>query len=180
MGARLHQGTTIGPHSKVGGEINNSVIFGHSNKVHEGFMGNAVVGEWCNIGASTNGSNLRNDYDEIKVWDYAKEDFVGTKLQFCGFFMGDYSKCSINTMINTGSTIGVNVNLFGQGLCDKFIPSFTWGGAGIHTTTYGLNKALEVAERSMKRRKKMLTKEDREILSHIFRITTIQRIKAMM
>lgn len=177
-GAKIQEATTIGPYAKVGGEIYNSVIFGYSNKAHEGFLGNTVIGEWCNLGAGTNISNLKNSYDKVKVWDYHRDGFVDTRLQFCGVFMGDHSKCGINTMLNSGTVVGVSVNLFGAGFCEQFIPSFTWGGADTHTTTYRLNKALEVAENVMNRRSQRLTEEDKYILTHIFRATAIYRIKA--
>ena len=178
VGAKLREATTIGPYSCVGGEIENTVIFGYSNKVHDGFLGNTVMGEWCNLGAGTNTSNLKNNYGKVKVWNYQKDGFVNSQQQFCGAFIGDHSKCSINTMFNSGTVLGINVNLFGAGFFDKFIPSFTWGGADVHTTTYDLYKALAVAERVMSRRSQLLTNEDKHILTHIFRATAIYRIKA--
>ena len=121
---------------------------------------------------------MKNSYDQIKVWDYHKDRFVDSRLQFCGIFMGDHSKCGINTMLNSGTVVGISVNLFGSGFCEKFIPSFTWGGADTHTTTYRLSKALEVAESVMNRRSQKLTKQDKYILTHIFRATAIYRVKA--
>ena len=167
MGAKIYTGTTIGPHSKVGGEVSNSVITGFSNKAHDGFMGNSVIGEWCNIGADTNTSNLKNNYAPIKLWNYLEERFMPTGQQFCGLIMGDHSKCGINTMFNTGTIVGVNTNVYGSGFPRNFIPSFSWGGSH-GFKTYQLDKALEVAEIVMKRRNESLTKRDHHILSAIF------------
>ncbi|MBC8172753.1 MAG: GlmU family protein, partial [Chitinophagales bacterium] len=151
MGAKIYGATTIGPHSKVGGELNNVVIQAFSNKAHDGFLGNAVLGEWCNLGADTNNSNLKNNYTEVKLWDYATQKFISTGLQFCGLIMADHSKCGINTMFNTGTVIGVSSNIFGDGFPRNFIPSFSWGGAA-GFTTYKLQDAMNVAEEVMKRR----------------------------
>ncbi len=167
MSAKIYGGTTIGPHSKVGGEVNNCVIFGYSNKGHDGFLGNSVLGEWCNLGADTNNSNLKNNYAEVRLWDYDTEGFAKTGLQFCGLMMGDHSKCGINTMFNTGTVVGVSANIFGSGFPRNFIPSFSWGGsAGM--TTYKTNKAFEVAEVVMSRRTIEFTEEDAKILEHVF------------
>ncbi|MBN2350443.1 MAG: GlmU family protein [Bacteroidales bacterium] len=176
MGAKIYGPTTIGPHSKVGGEVNNSVILGFSNKAHDGFMGQSVIGEWCNLGADTNTSNLKNNYAEVKVWNYNTESFVKTGLQFCGLIMGDHSKCGINTMFNSGTVVGVNSNIFGTGYPRNFIPSFSWGGPG-GFTTYALNKAFEVAESVMERRKIPFTDIDKEILQSIFNTTEKYRIR---
>ncbi len=170
LGAKIYGPTTIGPHSKVGGELNNSVIFGYSNKAHDGFLGNSVLGEWCNIGADSNNSNLKNNYAPVKVWNYPNESFVSTGLQFCGLLMADHTKCGINTMFNTGTVTGVSANIFGAGFPRNFIPSFSWGGAS-KLTTYGLNKALEVAELVMSRRHLPLSQPDIDILTHIFHAT---------
>ncbi|PZD76910.1 GlmU family protein [Mesonia sp. K7] len=170
MGAKIYTGTTIGPHSKVGGEVNNSVIFGYSNKGHDGFLGNSVLGEWCNIGADSNNSNLKNNYAEVRLWDYQTERFAPTGLQFCGLMMGDHSKCGINTMFNTGTVVGVSANIFGAGFPRNFIPSFSWGGSS-GTTTYQTRKAFEVAEKVMQRRKVDFTEEEKAILEHVFEIT---------
>jgi UDP-N-acetylglucosamine diphosphorylase/glucosamine-1-phosphate N-acetyltransferase len=167
MGAKIKGDSTIGPHCKVGGEISNSVFFGYSNKGHDGFLGNSVLGEWCNLGADTNTSNLKNNYDNVKLWSYAKGGFINTGLQFCGLMMGDHSKCGINTMFNTGTVVGVSVNVFGDGYPRNFIPSFSWGGAA-GFVPHELNKALETAERVMGRRHIELTEADKEILKHIF------------
>ncbi len=170
MGAKIRENTTIGPYCKVGGEVNNAVIFGYSNKGHEGFLGNSVLGEWCNLGADTNNSNLKNNYSSVRLWNYEDKQFEDTGLQFCGLIMGDHSKCSINTMFNTGTVVGIASNIFGTGFPPKYVPSFTWGG--IHgNDTYRLEKAMDVAEKVMQRRGKSLTDEDKKILSHIFEIT---------
>ena len=170
LGAKVYGPTTIGPHSKVGGEVNNVVIFGFSNKGHDGFLGNSVLGEWCNLGADTNNSNLKNNYAEVRLWDYETEGFAKTGLQFCGLMMGDHSKCGINTMFNTGTVVGVSSNIFGSGFPRNFIPSFSWGGsAGM--TTYKTSKAFEVAEIVMKRRSIEFSEDDKEILEHVFEET---------
>ena len=174
-GARISSTTTIGPYAKVGGEVRNSVILGYSNKAHDGFMGNSVIGEWCNIGAGTNTSNLRNDYANIKIWDEQREAFETAEIQFCGLFMGDHSKCAIGTTFDAGTIVGISTNLLGAGLFDKVIPSFTWGMPSNRIQTYHLDKALEAAERMMKRRMVQLTEEDKRILAHIFLATAIYR-----
>ncbi len=170
MGTKIYGATTIGPHCKVGGEINNSVIFGYSNKAHDGFLGNAVIGEWCNLGADTNNSNLKNNYSNVKIWNYTRDKFIDTGLQFCGLFMGDHSKCGINTMFNTGTVVGVFANVFGGGFPSKFIPSFSWGGAD-GFTEYKITKAFEVANAVMKRRSIELSESDQKILKQIFEFT---------
>jgi UDP-N-acetylglucosamine diphosphorylase/glucosamine-1-phosphate N-acetyltransferase len=170
LGSRIRGDSTIGPFSKVGGEISNSVVFGYSSKAHDGFLGNSVVGEWCNIGADTNTSNLKNNYTDVKIWNYALERFVDTGRQFCGLMMGDHSKCGINTMFNTGTVVGVSANIFGSGFPRTFIPSFSWGGAH-GKTTFQLDKALDAMQKVMDRRKKILTDEDVQIFEHIFEIT---------
>ena len=170
MGAKIYGPTTIGPHSKIGGEINNCVIFGYSNKGHDGFLGNSVFGEWCNLGADTNNSNLKNNYAEVRLWDYETERFAKTGLQFCGLMMGDHSKCGINTMFNTGTVIGVSANVFGSGFPRNFIPSYSLGGYSV-MMTYKTNKAFEVAKVVMERRNESFTAVDRQILEHIFEET---------
>ncbi len=170
MGAKIYGATTIGPHCKVGGEVNNSVIFGYSNKAHDGFLGNAVIGEWCNLGADTNNSNLKNNYAEVKLWNYAENTFVNTGTQFCGLIMGDHSKCGINTMFNTGTVVGVSCNIFGAGFPRNFVPSFSWGGAN-GFMIYSVVKALETAKLVMERRHIELTKEDEKIFEHITELT---------
>lgn len=170
MGAKIYGPTTVGPYSKVGGEINQSVLFSHSNKGHEGFLGNSVIGEWCNLGADTNNSNLKNNYAEVKIWNYTTESFGKTGLQFCGLMMGDHSKCGINTMFNTGTVIGVSANVFGSGYPRNFVPSFSWGGAS-GFTTYQTNKAFEVAKMVMSRREIEFCDMDKSIMNHIFEVT---------
>lgn len=167
MGAKVYGATTLGPHSKVGGEVSNSVFFGYSSKGHEGFMGNSVIGEWCNIGADTNSSNLKNNYAKVKVWNYQKNKFVKTDLQFCGLIMGDHSKCGINTMFNTGTVVGVSANIFGAGFPRNFVPSFSWGGTAGYSV-YQLGKVFEVARVVMKRRGIALSEADEHILRHVF------------
>ena len=168
--ARMRGDISIGPKCKVGGEVGNSVIFGHSNKGHDGFLGNSVVGEWCNIGAGTNVSNLKNNYAQVKVWDYAEGAFINTGEQFCGLMMGDHSKCAINTMFNTGTITGVAANIFGAGFPRALIPSFAWGGhAGF--STFKLNKVKEMAIVSMARRDGEFDSEEENIMSHLFQET---------
>jgi UDP-N-acetylglucosamine diphosphorylase/glucosamine-1-phosphate N-acetyltransferase len=170
LGAKIYGPTTIGPHSKVGGEVNNSVIIGYSNKGHDGFLGNSVLGEWCNIGADSNNSNLKNNYAEVKLWNYEKERFVNTGLTFCGLIMGDHSKCGINTMFNTGTVVGVNANIFGSGFPRNFVPSFSWGGAA-GFTTYKTKDAFEVAARVFERRGMVFNEVEQNILTHVFELT---------
>ncbi len=170
MGARIYGPTTVGPFCKVGGEVTNSVLFAYSNKSHEGYLGNSVLGEWCNIGADTNTSNLKNDYSEVRLWDYQTESFLKTGLNFCGLMMGDHSKCGINTMFNTGTVVGVNANIFGSGFPRNFIASFTWGGHG-GFSTYLPKKAFEVAKEVMSRRNVEFSEQDADILNHVFELT---------
>ena len=174
MGAKVYGATTVGPFCKVGGEVNNSVLFGYSSKGHEGFLGNSVLGEWCNIGADSNTSNLKNNYAEVKLWNYQEERFTNTGLQFCGLMMGDHSKCAINTMFNTGTVIGVSANIFGSGFPRNFVSSFSWGGAA-GFTTYQIKKVFEVAKVVMKRRGIELTETDKKILLHVFDETSKNR-----
>lgn len=170
MGGKLYGANTIGPHSKVCGEVSNSVIFGYSSKGHEGYLGNAVLGEWCNIGADSNNSNLKNNYAKVRLWDYATERFEQTGLQFCGLMMGDHSKTAINTMFNTGTVIGVNSNIYVPGFPRNFIPSFSWGGAS-GFTAYLPEKAFEAAKVMMARRGVEFNEVEAAILSHVFEIT---------
>lgn len=174
LGTKVYGPTTIGPHSKIGGEVNNSVIFGYSNKGHEGFLGNSVLGEWCNIGADSNTSNLKNNYAEVRLWDYATGRFARTGLQFCGLMMGDHSKCGINTMFNTGTVVGVSANIYGAGYPRNFIPSFSWGGPQ-GTMTYKTSKAYEVADVVMKRRGLDLEQLDIDILDKVFELSKTYR-----
>jgi UDP-N-acetylglucosamine diphosphorylase/glucosamine-1-phosphate N-acetyltransferase len=174
MDAKIYGGTTIGPHCKVGGELNNVVFFGYSNKAHDGFMGHSVVGEWCNLGADTNTSNLKNTYDSVRLWSYVEESFVSTGLQFCGLMFGDHSKCGINTMFNTGTVVGVSCNIYGSGYQRNFIPSFNWGGTqGFQT--FKLNRAFKVAEAMMARRGIEFDKVEKDILAYIFEETSGRR-----
>ena len=175
VGAKMRGDITIGPYSKVGGEVSNSVIQGHSNKGHEGFLGNSVLGEWCNLGADTNNSNLKNNYANVKIWSYLKGGFADTGLQFCGLIMGDHSKCGINTMFNTGTVVGVSANIFGDGFPRNFIPSFSWGGAA-GFTTYKFDTAMETTQRVLERRNMKLDETDRAILQHIFEQTAQYRV----
>jgi UDP-N-acetylglucosamine diphosphorylase/glucosamine-1-phosphate N-acetyltransferase len=170
LATKVYGATTVGPHSVIGGEVNNSVLFGYSNKGHDGFLGNAVLGEWCNIGADSNNSNLKNNYEEVKLWSYETENFAKTGLQFCGLMMGDHSKCGINTMFNTGTVVGVSTNIFGAGFPRNFVPSFSWGGAS-GFTTYLTKKAFETAKIVMARRNVEFSEEDAKILEHVFEET---------
>lgn len=167
MAAKIYGATTVGPYSKIGGEVNNSVLFAYSNKGHDGFLGNAVLGEWCNIGADSNNSNLKNNYEEVKLWSYETEGFAKTGLQFCGLMMGDHSKCGINTMFNTGTVVGVSANIFGSGFPRNFVPSFSWGGAA-GFTTYLTKKAFETARLVMSRRNIDFDETEAKILEHVF------------
>jgi UDP-N-acetylglucosamine diphosphorylase/glucosamine-1-phosphate N-acetyltransferase len=174
MGAKVRGDTTVGPYSKVGGEISTSVLFGYSNKAHDGFLGCSVLGEWCNLGADTNTSNLKNNYDEVKLWKHAAGKFESTGLQFCGLMMGDHSKCSINTMFNTGTVVDVFANIFGEGFPRNYIPSFSWGGSG-GMITYKIDKALETAERAMARRNITMDRTERELLMNVYKMTSVTR-----
>ncbi len=174
MGAKIYGPTTAGPQCRLGGEINNSVMIGYSNKGHDGFLGNSVLGQWCNLGADTNTSNLKNNYAEVKLWNYENERFLRSGQQFCGLIMGDHSKCGINTMFNTGTVVGVSANLFGSGFPRNFVPSFSWGGAA-GFTTYQPQKAFDVAEKVMSRRDKKLEENDKKILTAIFEKTAKYR-----
>ncbi|MEQ9424376.1 MAG: GlmU family protein [Cyclobacteriaceae bacterium] len=175
IGAKIRKGTSAGPHCKIGGEVNNAVLFGYTNKAHDGFLGNSVIGEWCNIGADTNTSNLKNNYSEVKVWNYVNERFIGTGSQFCGLMMGDHAKCAINTMFNTGSVVGVAANIFGSGFPRNFVPSFSWGGPG-GLKTFQIDKGFEVANAMMERRGLSLTEADKEILTNVFERSAKYRI----
>jgi len=170
MAAKVYGATTVGPECRIGGEVSNSVLFGYSNKGHDGFLGNSVLGEWCNLGADTNNSNLKNNYEEVKLWDYEKSSFVKTGLQFCGLMMGDHSKSGINTMFNTGTVVGVCANIFGSGFPRNFVPSFSWGGAA-GMVTYDVKKAFETARIVMSRRNVAFTPEDEAILAEVYQQT---------
>lgn len=170
LATKVYGATTVGPHSVIGGEVNNSVLIGYSNKGHDGFLGNSVLGEWCNIGADSNNSNLKNNYEEVKLWSYETENFAKTGLQFCGLMMGDHSKCGINTMFNTGTVVGVSANIFGAGFPRNFVPSFSWGGAS-GFMTYITKKAFETAKIVMARRNVEFSEQDAKILEHVFEET---------
>ena len=168
MGGKMRGDTTIGPDCKIGGEVSNSVVYGFTNKAHDGYLGNSVLGEWCNLGADTNTSNMKNTYDIVKLWSHPKNDFISTGLYFCGLIMGDHSKSGINTMFNTGSVVGVNSNVLSDGgYPPNFIPSFSWAGRN----TYDIEKALTTAGRAMDRRHQAMTDIDRSILKEVFRVT---------
>ncbi len=170
LGTKVYGATTVGPHSRIGGEVSNSVLMGYSNKGHDGFLGNSVLGEWCNLGADTNNSNLKNNYEEVKLWSYETGGFEKTGLQFCGLMMGDHSKCGINTMFNTGTVVGVSANIFGAGFPRNFVPSFSWGGAS-GFTTYITKKAFETARIVMSRRHVAFDEKEARILEHVFEET---------
>ena len=170
MGTKVYANCSIGPSVKVGGEINNVIFFGNSNKGHNGFLGNAVIGEWCNIGAGTDASNLKNDYGLVRVWDYASGNFAKTDLQFCGLLMGDHSQCAIQTTFNTATVVGVGCNLFGHGFPRQFIPSFSRGGAQGFAENR-LDKVIETAKAMKKRRGVDFTSADHGRLKDIFQKT---------
>ncbi len=174
MGAKVYGATTLGPGCKAGGEINNAVFFANSNKGHDGFLGNAVIGEWCNLGADTNCSNLKNNYGEVKIWDEHHNKSVATGLQFCGLMMADHAKCGINTMFNTGTIAGVSCNVFGSGFPEKFIPSFSWGGSE-GMATYSFDRAMDAARRMMARRNIILSDAAVRMYHHVFEQTQGQR-----
>ncbi|MDX9705489.1 MAG: GlmU family protein [Weeksellaceae bacterium] len=167
MGAKIYPGTTIGPHCKVGGEVNNSIFMAYSNKGHDGFLGNSVIGEWCNLGADTNTSNLKNNYSGVRVWDYSTQKYLDTGLQFCGLVMGDFSKSAISTRFNTGTVVGISANIFTADFPPKFIPSFSWGGEA-DSERFNLEKCYESAQKMMERRKEKLTENEKKIVKHIY------------
>ncbi|QJD97617.1 glucose-1-phosphate thymidylyltransferase [Mucilaginibacter robiniae] len=170
MGAKIYGATTIGPRCRVGGEINNAVLWGNSSKGHEGYLGNSVLGEWCNIGADSNNSNLKNNYAEVKLWDYTTQHFRKTGLQFCGLVMADHAKCGINTMFNTGTVVGVSANVFGAGYPRNYVPDFAWGGAHGYEV-YRMDKVFETIERVYTRRNKQLDDVEKQLLQDIFNLT---------
>lgn len=176
LATKIYGATTVGPHCRVGGEVSNSVMFGYSNKGHDGFLGNSVLGEWCNLGADTNNSNLKNNYSPVKLWSYETQEYENTGLQFCGLMMGDHSKSGINTMFNTGTVVGVACSIFGGGFPKTFLPSFTWGGAG-SSETYKVDKALETMKIVMARRHVELTPIDEEIMHNVSAETEIYRFQ---
>jgi UDP-N-acetylglucosamine diphosphorylase/glucosamine-1-phosphate N-acetyltransferase len=166
LNTKIYGATTVGPHCKVGGEVNNSVIFGYSNKAHDGFLGNSVIGEWCNLGADTNNSNLKNNYANVKLFNYAQNKQVDTGLQFCGLIMGDHSKSGINTMFNTGTVVGVGSNIFGGDFPPTVIPNFSWGGSE-GFSPYRLEKLFETAERVFERRNMKFNDTEKNILKAV-------------
>ena len=170
MGAKIYGATTVGPKSTIGGEVNNSILMSHSNKGHDGFLGNSVLGTWCNIGADSNNSNLKNNYEEVRLWSYETNRFAKTGLQFCGLIMGDHSKCAINTMFNTGTVVGVSANIYGSNFPRNFVPSFSWGGAA-GMSTYNLNKAKETAKRVMMRRNEEVDAVEERIFEKVFELS---------
>ncbi len=170
MAAKIYGGTTIGPWAKVGGEVDNSVIFGYSNKAHDGFLGNSVIAEWCNLGSDTNTSNLKNTYEEVRLWHYPTSSFAKTGLTFCGLIMGDHSKCSINTMFNTGTVVGVSCNIFGSGFHRNFIPSFRWCSTA-HVDEYDVEKAISVAKVVYARRQKKFDEVEEAIFREVYGVT---------
>ncbi|PBQ33427.1 glucose-1-phosphate thymidylyltransferase [Sphingobacteriaceae bacterium] len=166
LSTKVYGATTVGPHSRIGGEVSNSVIIGYSNKGHDGFLGNSVLGEWCNLGADTNNSNLKNNYGNVKLYSYAKQKQIDTGLQFCGLIMGDHSKSGINTMFNTGTVVGVGSNIYGGGFPPTHVPDFSWGGSeGFES--YKLEKLFETAERVYERRGLTFSDTEKEILSYV-------------
>lgn len=173
MGAKIYGSTTIGPNSKVGGELSNVLIQANSNKAHDGFVGNSVIGEWCNLGADTNSSNLKNNYSKVKAYSYFENDMVDTNLQFCGLIMGDHCKTGINTMLNTGTVCGLSANVFGADFPPKFIPSFSWGGAAV-SEIFLLDKAIALAEKVKHRRNQPFTQEEKDLFTYIFNKTQAQ------
>jgi UDP-N-acetylglucosamine diphosphorylase/glucosamine-1-phosphate N-acetyltransferase len=175
MGGKMRGDVSIGPGCKVGGEVSASVFFANSNKAHDGFLGCSVIGEWCNFGADSNTSNLKNNYEKVKLWSYAKNGFIDTGLMFCGLMMADHSKCGINTMFNTGTVTGVSSNIFGDGFPRNIIPSFAWGGAA-GFTTYQFEKAMHTAQKAMERRDIPLTELDKEIYKIVFESTAKERV----
>lgn len=175
QGTKIRPNCSIGEFCKVGGEINNSVIFSYSNKGHDGYLGSSVIGNWCNLGANTNNSNLKNDYSSVKLFSHVEGRLEDSGLPQCGLYMGDYSKSGINTMFNTGTVVGVHVNVFGAGFQDKFVPSFTWGGKAEGYATYRLDKALQVAEMTAKSKNHIFRDMDRSILEEVFKLTSPYR-----
>jgi UDP-N-acetylglucosamine diphosphorylase/glucosamine-1-phosphate N-acetyltransferase len=166
LGTKVYGASTIGPHCKIGGEISNVIFQSFSNKGHDGFIGNSVIGEWCNLGAGTNSSNLKNNYGEISSYSYEKLAEVETKQQFMGLFMGDHSKSAINTLFNTASVVGVSVTVFGADFPPKFIPSFSWGFSQPFVE-FKFEKAIEAANNMMERRSLSLSEVDVKILNYL-------------
>jgi UDP-N-acetylglucosamine diphosphorylase/glucosamine-1-phosphate N-acetyltransferase len=176
QGTKIRPNTTVGPFCKVGGEVSNCVVFGYSNKGHDGYLGNSVLGEWCNLGANTNNSNLKNDHSPVKLHSYVSDALADTGLLFCGLMMGDYSKAGISTMFNTGTVVGVSTNVFGAGFQSKHVPSFSWGGAAEGFSEYRFPKALAVAKDTVSRRNVSFDETEENILKSVFEQTREQRI----
>ncbi len=174
MGAKIYGATSIGPYCKVGGEVSHTIIFGYTNKAHDGFLGHSVIGEWCNLGADTNTSNLKNSYETVRLWDYQEESFIKTDLQFCGTFMGDHSKCGINTMFNTGTVVGVGAQIFGAGFMRNFIPSFSWGSVS-GFSVHNIDKSITIAKRVFARRNLEFTAIDEAIHRYVYEQTLSYR-----
>lgn len=174
MGAKIYGPTAIGPDCKIGGELKDVVILGHSNKAHDGYLGNSIIGEWCNLGAGTTTSNLKNNYSTVRMWDYSTCTMRDSGLQFLGLVMGDHSKAGIQTMFNTGTIVGVSSNIFGEGFPPKFVPSFTWGGAS-GLITHRLDEALSTASKVMARRDIEFTSIDENILRKVFELSVMYR-----
>lgn len=168
MGAKVYGATTIGPFCKAGGEISNVVMLGYSNKSHDGYLGNAVIGEWCNIGAGVNASNLKNDYSKIRIWNYVQRRFMHTDLQFCGLIMGDHSKAGVNSMFNTATVLGVGVNVYGSGFPRVFVPSFSEGSASAGFSDVSLKKFFDIAARVMGRRSHEISEKERKVYEHVY------------
>lgn len=177
QGTKIRPNTTVGPYCKVGGEVNNCVFFAYSNKGHDGYLGNSVLGEWCNLGANTNNSNLKNDFSNVKLFSYATGELEDTGLKNCGLYMGDFSKSGISSMFNTGTVVGVHANVFGAGFQDKFIPSFTWGGKAEGYTTYRLDKAMSVADLTMRSKNREFFGSDRKLLEEVHKRSALYRTR---
>jgi UDP-N-acetylglucosamine diphosphorylase/glucosamine-1-phosphate N-acetyltransferase len=175
MGAKIRGDTTVGPYSKIGGEVSNSVIFGNSNKAHDGYLGNSVLGEWVNLGAGTNTSNLKNNYDTVKLWSHSENKYKNTGLQFCGLMMGDHSKSGIGTIFNTGTVVDVCANIYGGGMPPNYVPSYAWGGAH-GFTAYRIDKALETINKVMARRNADFSEDDKDMLRHLFKMITGRKV----
>lgn len=175
MSAKIYGPVSLGPYCKVGGEVADCVFFGYSNKAHDGYFGDSVIGEWCNVGADSNTSNLKNTYDDVKLWSTEHSTFESTGVIFCGTIMADHTKCGINTMFNTGTVIGVSSNVFGPGYQRNYIPSFVWGGTKGMRRDYDVEKAIKVAEVVERRRNITMSEDDKEILRHVYEITHSDR-----
>jgi len=171
MGTIVYSNVTVGPHSKVGGELNTSVIWGNSNKGHHGYLGSSVIGEWCNWGAGTSNSNMKNNLGSVRLYDYQSDDFRDTRLGFCGMIMGDHARCAINTSFNTGTVVGVGANVFGQSLLPKYIPDFSWGADGI----YDKDKMFQTCELVFQRRNCKFDEIEKKILNSIYQTTSKNR-----